>query len=89
MDGEYFSSWKWSDPSDSGEALVYALDTKSPRQVLKFVEKINGQFGTTVVIITHNEAIAGMADRIVRLKDGQICENRGNERKIPAAELVL
>ena len=71
------------------DELTGALDTKSSRQVLKFVEKINGQFGTTVVIITHNEAIAGMADRIVRLKDGQICEDRRNERKIPAAELVL
>lgn len=71
------------------DELTGALDTKSSRQVLKFVEKINQQFGTTVVIITHNEAIAGMADRIVRLKDGRICENRRNERKIPAAELVL
>lgn len=71
------------------DELTGALDTKSSRQVLKFVEKMNGQFGTTVVIITHNEAIAGMADRIVRLKDGQICENRRNEQKIPAAELVL
>lgn len=71
------------------DELTGALDTKSSKQVLKFVEKMNCQFGTTVVIITHNEAIAGMADRIVRLKDGRICENRGNEQKIPAAELVL
>ena len=71
------------------DELTGALDTRSSKQVLKFVEKMNGQFGTTVVIITHNEAIAGMADRVIRLKDGQICENRRNERKIPAAELVL
>lgn len=71
------------------DELTGALDTKSSKQVLKFVEKMNGQFGTTVVIITHNEAIAGMADRVIRLKDGRICENRANERKIPAAELVL
>lgn len=71
------------------DELTGALDTKSSKQVLKFVEKMNGQFGTTVVIITHNEAIAGMADQVVRLKDGQICENRGNGQKIPAAELVL
>lgn len=71
------------------DELTGALDTKSSKQVLKFVEKMNDQFGTTVVIITHNEAIAGMADRIVRLKDGQICEDRRNERKIPAAELAL
>ncbi len=71
------------------DELTGALDTKSSKQVLKFVEKMNDRFGTTVVIITHNEAIAGMADRIVRLKDGKICENRANEQKIPAAELVL
>lgn len=71
------------------DELTGALDTKSSGQVLKFVEKMNSRFGTTVVIITHNEAIAGMADRIVRLKDGRICENRGNERKIPAEKLVL
>lgn len=71
------------------DELTGALDTKSSGQVLKFVEKMNCQFGTTVVMITHNEAIAGMADRIIRLKDGRICENRKNEQKIPAAELVL
>lgn len=71
------------------DELTGALDTKSSKQVLKFVEKMNGQFGTTVVIITHNEAIADMADRIVRLKDGRICENRENGQKIPAAELRL
>lgn len=71
------------------DELTGALDTRSSKQVLKFVEKMNSQFGTTVVIITHNEAIAGMADRVIRLKDGRICENRRNERKIPAAELVL
>lgn len=71
------------------DELTGALDTKSSRQVLKFIEKMNRKFGTTVVIITHNEAIADMADRIIRLKDGRICENRGNDRKIPAAELML
>lgn len=71
------------------DELTGALDTKSSRQVLKFVEKMNGQFGTTVVIITHNEAIVDMADQVIRLKDGRICENRMNEQKIPAAELVL
>lgn len=71
------------------DELTGALDTKASQQVLKFVEKMNCQFGTTVVIITHNEAIAGMADQVVRLKDGRIAENCQNARKIPAAELVL
>lgn len=71
------------------DELTGALDTKASLSVLRFVEKINSRFGTTVLIITHNEAIAGMADRIVRLKDGQISENHINEQKIPAAELAL
>ena len=71
------------------DELTGALDTKSSGQVLKFVEKMNRQFGTTVVIITHNEAIAGMAEQVIRLKDGQVSENLQNKRKIPAAELVL
>jgi putative ABC transport system ATP-binding protein len=71
------------------DELTGALDTKSSRSVLQFVEKMNHKFGTTVVIITHNEAIAGMADQVIRLKDGQIFENCMNEQKIPAAELAL
>lgn len=71
------------------DELTGALDTKSSRQVLRFIEKINRQFGTTVVIITHNEAIADMADQIIRLKDGQVFASHINEKKIAAAELVL
>ncbi len=71
------------------DELTGALDTKSSKQVLKFVEKMNRQFGTTIIIITHNEAIAGMADRIVRLKDGKVVENMENSGKISAKELSL
>lgn len=71
------------------DELTGALDTKSSKQVLRFVEQMNRQFGTTIVIITHNEAIAGMADRIVRLKDGKVVENSENSGKIPAKELSL
>ncbi len=71
------------------DELTGALDTKSSRNVLRFVEKMNSRFGTTVMMITHNEAIAGMADQVIRLKDGRIVENRCNEQKCPAAELIL
>jgi putative ABC transport system ATP-binding protein len=71
------------------DELTGALDTRSSRSVLKFIEKMNAQFGTTVVIITHNEAIAGMADQVIRLKDGKIVESRKNGDKRPAAELAL
>lgn len=71
------------------DELTGALDTRSSRSVLQFIERMNERFGTTVVIITHNEAIAGMADRVIRLKDGQIFKNYTNEQKITADNLVL
>jgi putative ABC transport system ATP-binding protein len=71
------------------DELTGALDTKSSRSVLKFVEKINQKFGTTIVIITHNEVIANMADVIIHIKDGKIDKNIINKNKIPAAELDL
>jgi len=71
------------------DELTGALDTKSSRSVLEFVEKINRLYGTTTVIITHNEAIADMADRVIYIKDGKVQENRINEQKKSTAELVL
>ena len=71
------------------DELTGALDTKSSRSVLQFIEKMNQQFGTTVVIITHNEAIGGMADQVIRLRDGKVFENRVNDQKISAADLSL
>jgi putative ABC transport system ATP-binding protein len=69
------------------DELTGALDTACSREVLKLVEQINARYKTTVLIITHNPAIAGMADRIIRLKDGKITECVANPRKIKAEEL--
>ena len=71
------------------DELTGALDTKSSRHVLKFIEKINQEFGTTIIIITHNEAIADMADRVIYVRDGQVRENRMNTVKTAAADLQL
>lgn len=71
------------------DELTGALDTKSSKNVLGFIEKLNRLYKTTTVIITHNEAIAKMADRIIYLKDGKVQENRINTEKIPASELEL
>lgn len=71
------------------DELTGALDTKSSKTVLEFIEKINKLYQTTTVIITHNEAIAQMADRVIYIKDGKVQENRLNEQKKFAAELEL
>lgn len=71
------------------DELTGALDSKSAKQVLKFIERVNQTFHTTIIIITHNEAIAHMADRIIRIKDGQVSSNVENTEKVAAAELEL
>ena len=71
------------------DELTGALDSKSSRNVLKFIEKVNEQFKTTIIIITHNEAIADMADTVISIKDAQVasCTNNGNKRRAEELEL--
>lgn len=57
-----------------------ALDSASAREVLAILEQINRKYHTTVIIITHNEAVAGMADRVIRIHDGKIKSNTENEK---------
>lgn len=71
------------------DELTGALDTKSSRSVLKFIEKINKEFGTTTLIITHNEGIAGIADTVVRIRDGKIASCEQNANRLSADELTL
>ena len=71
------------------DELTGALDTKSARLVLKFVEQVNVKFHTTILIITHNEAIAHMADRVIRIKDGLVSSNEVNKKKVAVADLEL
>ena len=64
-----------------------ALDYQTGKLVLEVIERINRELGTTAVIITHNAAIAGMADRVVHLGDGRIQRVDLNEHKIAPSAL--
>lgn len=64
-----------------------ALDIRTGIRVLEALETVNRRFGTTTAVITHNAAIASMADRIIRLSSGRISEVRPNPIKVPPREL--
>ena len=71
------------------DELTGALDSKSAREVLSFVEKVNQMYHTTVLIITHNETIQGFADVIIHVRDGKVTKQEKNPPKIPVSELEL
>ena len=64
-----------------------ALDYNTSKEILHLIETVNRKYGSTVVLVTHNDALKQMADRVIVLHDGQVRENYRNETKTPAAEL--
>jgi len=64
-----------------------ALDSKTSRDILILLEKVNKKYGTTMLIVTHNNAIKNMVDQVVIMKDGEIRKSYLNEEKVAAAEL--
>ncbi len=64
-----------------------ALDYNTSKEILKLIETVNQKYGNTVIMVTHNDAIKNMADRVVKLRDGQIRKNYLNEEKMKAEEL--
>ena len=64
-----------------------ALDYKTSKDILKLIETVNQKYGNTVIMVTHNDAIKDMANRVVRLKDGMIRSNMINETRIHAENL--
>ena len=66
-----------------------ALDSDTSKQILELIEKVKEKYGTSIIMVTHNENIARMADRIIRLKDGKIVSDERNNNKIKASELEL
>ena len=64
-----------------------ALDSKTSRDILMLLEKINEKYGTTMLIVTHNNSIKNMVHKVIFLKDGLVKDEYINETRIPAAEL--
>jgi len=65
-----------------------ALDSETGVVVLEALERVNAEMGTTTAVITHNVAQAGIAERIVHLRDGLITQIESNARRTPARELT-
>ena len=64
-----------------------ALDYHTSKEILKLIETVNQRYGNTIIMVTHNDAIKNMADKIIKLKDGQIRKIVENENKISAKDL--
>ena len=64
-----------------------ALDYETGKLVLEVIARINAELGTTAMVITHNAAIAGMADRVLKLGNGRIVGEAKPERKLSPAEI--
>ena len=64
-----------------------ALDYNTSKEILALLERVNKQYGNTVIMVTHNDALKSMADRIVKLRDGRIRSNQLNDRKLPVDQI--
>ncbi|MBO6302839.1 MAG: ABC transporter ATP-binding protein [Ruminiclostridium sp.] len=64
-----------------------ALDYTTSKEILRLIEEVNGKYGNTIIMVTHNEAIRLMADHVIKLRDGKIRHDDVNTQKITADEL--
>ena len=64
-----------------------ALDSVTSKEILVLLEQINIQYGTTMLIVTHNTAIKSMVHKVIQIKDGHITKDYENESRVPAAQL--
>ena len=64
-----------------------ALDSATSRDILALLEEINAKYGTTMLIVTHNNSIKNMVHKVIRIKDGLISREYENETRVPALEL--
>lgn len=64
-----------------------ALDYNTSKEILKLIETISEKYGSTIIMVTHNDAIKDMADRVVKLRDGRVRSNVMNTVKVSAKDL--
>lgn len=64
-----------------------ALDYHTSKDILQLLDDVNRKYNTTVIMVTHNEALAAMADRVLRLRDGQIVKDEQNEERKSVMEI--
>ena len=65
-----------------------ALDYQTSKEILELMEDVNRDYGCTVVIVTHNDAIKHMAHRVLRLRDGKLAEDTANIERMAARDLT-
>ena len=64
-----------------------ALDFNTSKEILRLIEEVNQKYGNTVIMVTHNDSIKNMADRVIKLRDGIIRKNYMNDVKLTADKL--
>lgn len=64
-----------------------ALDYATSKEILKLISEVNHKYGNTIIMVTHNDAIKQMADRVITLRDGMVRKNYMNENKVDAKDL--
>jgi len=65
-----------------------ALDFSTGKRVLRLLIDLKGRLGKTIILITHNSAIAPIADRVIRLRSGQVVDVRVNPEPVPPEEII-
>ena len=64
-----------------------ALDYNTSKEILALLERVNREYGNTIIMVTHNDALKNMADRVVKLRDGRVSKNYLNEKRMPVSEI--
>ena len=69
------------------DELTGALDYSTSKEILQLIEEVNEKYYNTIIIVTHNDAIKGMAHKVMKLRDGLITSEKANENRIHAIDL--